>query len=563
MRKILFTLAALAMLMASCTQDNWDVEQSATANDTRTFTVKATMPQSTPDTRVSLEADDNTPYGIVLKWEANDVLKLCFEYNGQFIYKDAPIVGSSISADGLRAEFTIDVPVEIGDNKYNVYGVYQKKGVDYFSGENAYLNNEHARFEEGTKNYVLNYVEERGVTFDKANFFGVMYQNHYLAHPMLYFSQENISTVAPINLQHSGWMVALHFKNSSPDEFRPYNFYLYYEAYNHNKVWNGLQQNYDVKFDFADKTYSSDHLEYMPNWWGNAENPWSYISFDFLHYNLSFGGDVAAEEKTTFYRWLVSEKPDFKGFTGQVLYVDEVDGEFVEVIKQTPTALPAKTVQVGNVYHIYAEWDGTEFKFVAPFVDEDVVQDKDYPTFDAFPLDRAEWLNNPAWNSAAIVAKEELDGGTILVENEYVIDVLTSEDLYPLYERVFYMNEGFTDEIMTIWNDPNVGAWTPDGGNTWKLTNEFEALLEGAGFVFLIDVDGRDYYFNAEKELLINPRGVRFNDVLDGAPVFSINYYEFKEGEAANVQSKDARSKVVKELTKRLNKSDSKLNIIR
>lgn len=128
MKKLLFTLAALAMLMASCTQDNWDVEQSATANDTRTFTVKATMPQSTPDTRVSLEADDNTPYGIVLKWEANDVLKLCFEYNGQFIYKDAPIVGSSISADGLRAKLLLMCQWKLAITNTTFMACIRKKG---------------------------------------------------------------------------------------------------------------------------------------------------------------------------------------------------------------------------------------------------------------------------------------------------------------------------------------------------------------------------------------------------------------------------------------------------
>ena len=185
MRKILFTLAALAMLMASCTQDDWEVEQNVVANVPRTFTVAASMPQSTPNTRVSLEADGTTPHGIVMKWEENDVLKLCFEYNGEFFYKDATIVPNSISGDGLTAVFNIDYPVEIGDNNFNVYGVYQKKGEGYFDGAEVDLNDAHARFEEGTKNYILNAYEEGGITLDK-NPEG---DNRLMTHPMLYFSQ--------------------------------------------------------------------------------------------------------------------------------------------------------------------------------------------------------------------------------------------------------------------------------------------------------------------------------------------------------------------------------------
>lgn len=190
-------------------------------------------------------------------------------------------------------------------------------------------------------------------------------------------------------------------------------------------------------------------------------------------------------------------------------------------------------------------------------------QDKDYPTFDAFPFDRAEWLNNSEWNSAAIVAQEESEGATILAQDDEMIDVLIAEDYRPLYERLFFMENDLTTEFITIWNNPNVGAWSPDGGNTWMLTSEFEALLESSGFVFFMENQGSLFYFNAEKELMVVPRGVRFSDVLDGAPVFSMNYFNYVESASVNMLDKDARSKIGKELTKRLNRSNSKLNIIK
>ena len=64
MKKILFTLAALAMIMVSCTQDNLEIE----AQENRTFTISAAMPEANDDaqTRVSLTPDaESGHYGLV------------------------------------------------------------------------------------------------------------------------------------------------------------------------------------------------------------------------------------------------------------------------------------------------------------------------------------------------------------------------------------------------------------------------------------------------------------------------------------------------------------------
>ncbi|NLD24265.1 MAG: BACON domain-containing protein, partial [Bacteroidales bacterium] len=190
-------------------------------------------------------------------------------------------------------------------------------------------------------------------------------------------------------------------------------------------------------------------------------------------------------------------------------------------------------------------------------------QDQDYPTFDSFPFDRADWLNNSEWNSAAIVAEEESEGGTILSQDAEMIDVLVAEEFRPLYERLFFMENDLATEFLAVWDDANLGAWSPDGGNTWMLTNEFEALLEGAGFVFYMENQGNLFYYLAEKELMIVPRGARYTDVLDAAPVFSMNYFNYVESASVNMLDKDTRSKIGKELTKSLNRSNSKLNIIK
>ena len=206
MKKTLFTLAALAMIMVSCTQDNLEIE----AQENRTFTVSAAMPEANDDaqTRVSLTPNAETGnYGLDLKWEAGDKLMLCFEQDGTFYHNDAPIVDSTISADGKTAQFVITIPTEIPANAtFNLYGVYQKTNTRNETNGGYFI--------EGTKLYELENSEEECITLDKLGS-----SERGKARPMLYFSQTNIEnssepTFAPFNLEHSGWMMALHFKNS-------------------------------------------------------------------------------------------------------------------------------------------------------------------------------------------------------------------------------------------------------------------------------------------------------------------------------------------------------------
>ena len=336
MKKILFTLAALAMIMVSCTQDNLEIE----AQENRTFTVSAAMPEANDDaqTRVSLTPDaESGSYGLELKWENDDKLMLCFDHDGTYYHIDASIVPSSISNNGKSAQFTITIPTEIPANAtFNLYGVYQKTDTRDDNG---------GFFKEGTKTYELENSEEQEITLDKVSSSGVG-----KARPMLYFSQANIvnssePTFAPFNLQHSGWMMALHFKNSSGGEMdMPVSLRLD-NPQGTKWAWNGYGNN-TIYFNVSTQafSYESSTKERDRTLWFNI-NEYSWLPL--------YGQKLAAGESIVVYRWVAS-LPDVPQLRGEAT----IRGS-IYLYPETSTNMPSKTVTKGNVYHIGLIWDGT------------------------------------------------------------------------------------------------------------------------------------------------------------------------------------------------------------
>lgn len=344
MKKILFTLAALAMIMVSCTQDNLEIE----AQENRTFTVSAAMPEANDNaqTRVSLTPDaESGSYGLELKWENDDKLMLCFEKDGTYYHNDAPIVGSSISNNGKSAQFTITIPTEIPANEtFNLYGVYQKTDTQVNNG---------GYFKDGSKLFELENGEEQCITLDKMGS-----SENGIARPMLYFSQANIENssepaIAPINLKHSGWMMALHFKNSSGVEMDMPERLILDNPQGTKWAWNGIpSNNTTIYFDVSTQafSYESSTKERDRGLWFKI-NEYNWLPL--------YGQKLAAGKSIVFYRWVASHA-DVPQLIGKATFSGSI-------YPNTSTNISPKTVTNGKMYHVYSEWDGTDYKFVAAY----------------------------------------------------------------------------------------------------------------------------------------------------------------------------------------------------
>lgn len=335
MQKTVITLATIALIAAGCTQEDLQITPAP-----HTVAVAVAFPGDETPARVSLQPDAGTGsnQGLVLKWEAGDKLLLNFEHNGAYYPADAPIVDTSISADGKRAQFTITVPSQIPPGAtFNLYGVYQR--TDTYNHNGGY-------FIAGTNTYQAENVEEQNITLNQL---GTLQRGK--TSPMLYFSQTGIANtptpaVGEINLTHAGWIMAIHFKNSSGNEIDLPQTISLWNANGTNWVYNHFS-GYSTIFDLASQKFTQTLRQTLR------------LSINEYSWEPLYGKKLANGAAITFYRWVAS-MPDVPELSGKA-YLGGAEPE------HTSTLLPAKTVVNGEVYHVYTEWNGTNFEFVPEY----------------------------------------------------------------------------------------------------------------------------------------------------------------------------------------------------
>ncbi len=337
MKNKLFIIAALfTLILMGCAKENLETEV-----EPKMVTVSVTMtsPEDEATTRVSLTPDAQTPHGLILKWETTDKLMLCFEYNTSYYHVDAPIVQSSISANGKTADFTFTIPTQIPSGaNFNLYVVYQKTNGDIDDG---------GRFQPYTKIYDLEKSEKDCITLDQLN----PTSQRGISRPMLYFEKKNIINtdnpdIGTIKLIHAGWIMAIHFKNISGAEI-DLPEWIAIGTDNVDWVFNGDWYYVGTtSFDFSDHTFSYSI---------SSTQGWLYLNINDDEDSGSplYGGKLAAGASTVFYRWVASG-----------ISIPALDGEIWfpnNKRNKASSMLPARPISYGKTYHVYTTWDGTNF----------------------------------------------------------------------------------------------------------------------------------------------------------------------------------------------------------
>ena len=341
--KMKLTIAALALIAAGCSNEELtEAVQNGQDSNARVITLQATMPETAdeaPATRVTYESDGATVSGIVMTWRTDDKLLLCFKYGGNYYRKDATIVPGSISADGKKAAFTIEMPAEIGDgDSFDFYAVYQKRPYNMnetFGGV----------FEAGTANYKLVSEDYFGVTLDKEGERG-----DGIINPMLLFSAQNTTKAGlgtlTLDLAHTGWIMALHLKNSTGAEKQlpAYIRFQYPSESASSFIWNGLHASQSVTMDVTTGEITADY----PRWFYKQ---CVYFAMNGESFQPLYNQKLAAGASIVFYRWVFS--------TPQI---EQMQVDF-EPRGSTPfnatNNLPGRTVQNGKVYHTFLNWTNT------------------------------------------------------------------------------------------------------------------------------------------------------------------------------------------------------------
>ena len=345
MKKFNFTLAALALIAAGCSnQDFTEAVQENRENNPRTITLQTSMPEitdDTPATRTTYESDGAEISGIVMKWETTDKLKLCFKHGDACYHKDADIVPGGISADGKTATFMLTVPTEIpAADAFDFYAVFQKKCPSQSYG---------CKFEEGTANYEFERHEENNVTLDKTGNGGCGIIN-----PMMLFSRPGVTaarlSTLKLDFAHTGWVMALHLKNSSAAEMDlPFYVDVCYGTESATSfIWNGIPGDYTVKMDVTSGTVISN----AEAWNAKASVRFNVNGAAWLPLH---GQKLGAGATIVIYRWAISTDQVDRMQAGMF----RMDGATKD---NSSNFLPAKSVTKGKVYHVYVDWNGTDLK---------------------------------------------------------------------------------------------------------------------------------------------------------------------------------------------------------
>jgi len=336
--KVRFTLAALALIAFGCTKQ----EQTETIQDNHTFvvTLQASMPENTDATRATYENDGAEISGIIMKWEESDKLKICFKHNDVCYYKDADIVPGSISEDGRKAKFNIEVPGEISDAAtFDFHAVFQRK--------HPYNNNCGGFFQKSTTNFELVAEEQENVTLNQKGESG-----KGIINPMLLFSHKNTNKAGlaalKLDFAHTGWVMALHLKNNSGKEMELPSYIRigYSDKSESSFIWNGHHSaTSKVKMDVATGAVTAD----APDWKSKA---CAGFAINEGKWNPLYNGKLAAGETLVVYRWLVStDKIEKMGAFMQRKGIEEEDYSF--------NSLRARSVNKGKVYHVFVTWTGS------------------------------------------------------------------------------------------------------------------------------------------------------------------------------------------------------------
>lgn len=327
MKRIITILTVLTLFTVSCTKTELNLPKA----QERTIIVSATIPADETASRVSYATTDGS-LGITLKWNETDKLTLCFVYGGRYYHKEASIVSGSISQEGKKADFKIEVPKEIpAEASFTLHAIYQQTDGNKDNG---------GCFEENTERYIFEGREEWCLTLDKKN----NAPNDHLGtiRPALISTRKNVTTATLNNLsfQHMGWIMALHLQNNTGEnQILPES--LSFQSDGDAFIWNGYHFDYSISVDLNEGKIKS-------------KNP-QKNSVMFHFGNSPYEGQTIEKGQTiVFYRWLLSTP-----YTNDMdAYIVSKDGKSIKA----PAILPRKNVKPGTVYHVYLKWSDNKLE---------------------------------------------------------------------------------------------------------------------------------------------------------------------------------------------------------
>lgn len=240
-----FTAIVIVLFFVACNkEDNWLETQ-------RIVSITASMPEKEPSTRVELEQGINN--SIILTWEVGDEMQLVF-VQGE-TKKKIPVIVSNISNNGKSAQFNINIPIEIEEGIFDIYGVYGGEGLSDDNPIQVKL-----PLNAGTASSLSSVQERKDL--------------------MLYFASKDIQTTNPhisVSFQHLGSLFSITLENTATTSLSGLSYA--------RLVGVGGDGKWAYNSDNGGGIYNLVSEEFL-----NTDNSGNYISFK-TEENILIGGE--------------------------------------------------------------------------------------------------------------------------------------------------------------------------------------------------------------------------------------------------------------------------------
>lgn len=325
MKKYNHLFAFLWLMLPGCNQS----EEPAQMPTEHIVTLTAELP---PETACRLDPTIQGA-GLSFTW-SKDYAYFYFKYKEQFYVIRQDNI-TPVASNPRKAVINIKIPKEIPtDALFDFYCVLQKDPA-------GYIYNPH----DGS--FILPDYEHYCITLDKRGYGAVG-----IIRPIFYHAQKNatLTTIGKISFRHTGVVIAVHFKNKSGKEMNVPDQIFLKDLSEKKFFFDDLNKPW-IEFYPESNTFQSDDMTSFVTYSLNRD-----VGLLSPYLNMK----MASEEEKIFYRFIP--------INGEETTLPELNG----IIKckggtsktTTPTKLPKRKVKRGHVYHIYTEWDGTNFTFV-------------------------------------------------------------------------------------------------------------------------------------------------------------------------------------------------------
>ena len=346
--RYMFLLLGLLIIISGCSEERSKIEQLTDDMPSKTIKVSATVEGEESGTRLSMAQDG---LDVKFTWDVGDEIKLIFT-DGINVVQGSTTV-STVSNNGKRAEFDVDIPAGSTSSTFDLYGYFGSGALSAITGEEAIANLPPAPWAA-----TLPLLEGAELV-------------------MLRFAATDLDIESPeisVAFQHVGSLFKIFIENTSPIVLNGVtNVDIFTETegaviYAHQN--NGTNT---VKYDVINDLFIDGTTAFT-----------NQLSF------ITSGGsdDISPGEVMELWGWFPPSQESGHVWPELKLRLNYSGGELITNDNKPPRVSPTA---IGRAYHFYATYDGADLSF-SDVYKQKLIDSRDMSQYNIVEIGNQTWM---------------------------------------------------------------------------------------------------------------------------------------------------------------------------